>query len=413
MPFNHTAHEILDDPTTTPEAEQCPWCGQAITHEQFETIQKRIKDEERRRLQRYEAELRQKFEHEKTEAIDLANEKASEQIRDLQSSIVVLRREKDEVAEEERRKAAEREGQIQIEAKQVARKELEGELASAQEEKVVAEQGRKEAENRVKDLHEELRVQHQEELRKQREVLEKDAEKRLNEEKAKAFQDGQKMEGKLDDLKRQLQAKTASELGEGAEVDLFEALRNEFEDDRISRIDKGEPGADIRHEIMADGQICGRIMFDSKNRKAWRNDYVDKLRTDQLAADADHAVLTTTSFPAGESQICVREGVIIANPARALAIVTILREQVIQSHRLRLSGQDRDSKSAQLYDFINSERCEQMFRREEELAESLLELDVKEQRTHESTWEKRGALLRKMEKNHHALRSEIHRIIQS
>src|ERR1700740_894306 len=58
------------------------------------------------------------------------------------------------------------------------------------------------------------------------------------------------------------------------------------------------------------------LVYDSKNRTAWRNDYVDKLARDQIAAKAEHAVLSTLKFPADAKQVHVQDGVIIANPAR-------------------------------------------------------------------------------------------------
>ena len=214
-------------------------------------------------------------------------------------------------------------------------------------------------------------------------------------------------------MKRQLQGQTAAELGEGAEVDLYETLREGFKEDRLDRIAKGEPGADIRHDVMYRGKYCGRIIYDSKNRKIWREEYVEKLRGDQLAAEADHAILTTSAFPAGQQQICVRAGVIIANPARALALVEIVRDQIIQAFRLRLSGQDRQTKTEQLYEFINSDRCEQLLRRSEEVATELSNLDVKEQQVHQKVWQKRGTLIRNAEKANLEFRSELERILGS
>jgi hypothetical protein len=55
---------------------------------------------------------------------------------------------------------------------------------------------------------------------------------------AKHFEETQRLTGKLEDLARQLERKTANELGEGAEIDLFESLKQEFEGDQIKRVSK-------------------------------------------------------------------------------------------------------------------------------------------------------------------------------
>src|SRR5437899_3341789 len=92
--------------------------------------------------------------------------------------------------------------------------------------------------------------------------------------------------------KAQAEAKTK------AEVDLFEAIKGEFPNDEVTRVNKGAAGADIIHNVVHNGKVCGCIIYDSKNRNAWRNEYVAKLRQDQLSAKADHAILSTMVFPA-------------------------------------------------------------------------------------------------------------------
>ena len=87
-------------------------------------------------------------------------------------------------------------------------------------------------------------------LAEQREALDRSKADAVNHAKAEEFTKNQKLQKKLDELQRQLDQKTSNELGEGAEIDLYDALRTGFEVDRIKRIKKGEPGADIRHEVV-------------------------------------------------------------------------------------------------------------------------------------------------------------------
>jgi FKBP-type peptidyl-prolyl cis-trans isomerase len=58
-------------------------------------------------------------------------------------------------------------------------------------------------------------------------------------EQAKQFKEKQKIQEHVQELERQLQKKTANELGEGAEIDLFVELRREFPGDNITRVKKG------------------------------------------------------------------------------------------------------------------------------------------------------------------------------
>ena len=230
-------------------------------------------------------------------------------------------------------------------------------------------------------------------------------------EKAKAFNTELKLQEQLQEMQRRLQKKTAEELGEGAEVDLFEALKAEFPHDQITRVNKGAAGADIIHNVVHNGKTCGCIIYDSKNRNAWRNDYVTKLRQDQLSAKADHAILSTMVFPAGARQLHVQDGVIVVNPARAIVLAQMLRKHVLQSYALRLSNEARDQKTVQLYEFVTSDRCSQLLDQMETVSDDMLELEVKEKKAHDTTWKRRGELIRSAQRAHGDFSAEIERII--
>ena len=137
---------------------------------------------------------------------------------------------------------------------------------------------------------------------------------------SKAFEERQKLETKLEDLQRQMKKQRANELGESAELDLAEALREAFPNDRFRKIDKGVAGADLWQDVVHNGEVCGRIVYDSKNRNAWRNDYVNKLKTDQIDAEGDYAVLATRVFPSETTQMHIQDGVLVAHPARIVVL---------------------------------------------------------------------------------------------
>ncbi len=143
-------------------------------------------------------------------------------------------------------------------------------------------------------------------------------------------------------MQRKLEGKTAHELGEGSEVDLFEQLRAAFESDRIQRVPKGVNGADVIHEVIHNGRVCGKIIYDAKNRDAWQNGFATKLKADKLAQGADFAILSSNKFPKDKAHIHNQDGVIVANPARVLAIVEILRDQLVRM--LELQGQQRGAR---------------------------------------------------------------------
>lgn len=248
-------------------------------------------------------------------------------------------------------------------------------------------------------------------IQETREALEKSHRDAVNAEQAKHFEEKQRIQNTVDDLKRQLENKTALELGEGAEVDLFEALKQAFPDDDITRIKRGVAGADIRHVVRHNSKDCGLILYDSKNHKAWRSDFVTKLRDDQIADKAAHAILSTIAFPQGTKQLHIQDGVILVNPARAVAIAALVRQQVVQAHCLNLGNEDREQKSLELYSFITSERFGTLLTKVHVTTDSLHQMDAAEQAAHNRVWQKRGQLINSVAKAEADLRCEIGRII--
>ena len=92
--------------------------------------------------------------------------------------------------------------------------------------------------------------------------------------------------------------------------------------DRIQRVGKGVNGADVIHEVVHNGKVCGKIIYDAKNRNAWQNEFVTKLQRRQDRAGGGPRHPLQQQVPQGQrSQMHYQDGVIVANPARVLAIV--------------------------------------------------------------------------------------------
>jgi hypothetical protein len=370
MPASPTP--LRRQPTTDPHAlpSQCPYCDQPIPVEHAEEIRHRIEARERDKAEKVSVEIRR----------ELALEKAQGEAA-VRSKIIALEAANTALQEAMNERLAAAEQQTRAALSQY-------EALAADQERIVAER-----------------------LQDQAESIEREKQEAVNAVNAKHFEETQRLTGKLEDLARQLERKTANELGEGAEIDLFESLKQEFEGDLIKRVSKGAAGADIIHDVVHGGKVCGRIVYDAKNRNAWRNEYVTKLREDQITAEAEHAILSSLKFPADARQLHVQDGVIIANPARVLALVQMLRRHIVQIHTLRLSNVERDTKTDALYEFIRSERCSQLFARIDGHAESLLKLQAQERKAHDATWKRQGTVYRAIQKDGAELSAEIDRII--
>jgi len=247
----------------------------------------------------------------------------------------------------------------------------------------------------------------QEGIQRQKEDLQREKDAAILAEKAKVL----KLTTDLQDMQRKLEGKTANELGEGSEIDLFEELRNAFEGDRIQRVPKGVNGADVIHEVIHNGKVCGKIIYDAKNRDAWQNGFATKLKADKLAQGADFAILSSNKFPKDKAHVHNQDGVIVANPARVIALVEILRDQLVRMLELRVSNEARGSKMEDLYAFVTSEHCRQLIEQVEAQAGKMIELDSKEQEAHRRLWDQRKKLITTVQKARSDLVFEIDRII--
>jgi hypothetical protein len=291
------------------------------------------------------------------------------------------------IRDEEKRKLAEAEATMQ--------RRLQAQEAT------IRKTAQEETERKFKLLLEQNEETRKRELNDTRQVLQKDRDQALLKERAGFNREREAFQKKIKEMERQLERKTANQIGDGAEIDLLEVLREAFLDDRITRVKKGEPGADIIHEVLYKGEVCGRIVTDSKNRQGWQSSYVSKLRQDQLDAKADYAIISTTVFPTGKKELCIEDGVIVANPARISHIVQLLRKTMIEMHVRGLTMKEREDKKSHLYNFITSATYAQHFREAQKLTRDILDLEVEEQRQHSNVWKKRGPLAKKME---HVLR---------
>ncbi len=247
----------------------------------------------------------------------------------------------------------------------------------------------------------------QEGLQRKSEDLQREKDAAILAEKARVL----KLQSDLQDMQRKLEGKSANELGEGSEIDLFEQLRETFAGDRIQRVPKGVNGADVIHEVIHNGKVCGKIVYDAKNRNAWQNEFVTKLRADKIAQAADHAILSSNKFPKDTAHVHYQDGVIVASPARVVAIVQLLRDQVMRMHELRVSKEGREQKSLEIYAFITSEHCKALLDQVETQAGRMLELDSKEQEAHRRLWDQRKKLINSVQKARSDLVFEIDRII--
>src|SRR5256886_1038366 len=199
--------------------ERCPWCDNLVTRAKFLEIQERIAKWEGKRLAGGEAMVRERFDQEfrhKVEAEKKSLEKKLKDEAEIKQTALIAERD-------------------QTKAKL---KELEAREA------VMLKEVQEQAERKVKNIMEEAERRRTKELNEQRQILDKHKDQALLKQVAEFNRERERYQKKMKEMEFFFKQKTAYDIGDGAEIDLYQALREQFPSDTIKRIPKGQPAAD-------------------------------------------------------------------------------------------------------------------------------------------------------------------------
>ena len=118
------------------------------------------------------------------------------------------------------------------------------------------------------------------------------------------------MQKQIDDLRRKSEQGSQQLQGDAMEAEVYQSLSERFEHDTIARVQKGEFGGDVVHQVLSpSGLVCGTILWESKRTKSWSDTWLAKVRQDQRAAKAEIAVIVSQALPKGVANFDLIEGV--------------------------------------------------------------------------------------------------------
>lgn len=198
----------------------------------------------------------------------------------------------------------------------------------------------------------------------------------------------------IDSLKRKAEQSSQQAQGESLEVALEHQLRSQFPFDLIEPVAKGEFGGDVlQHVRDQSGQLCGKILWESKRTKAWSDSWLSKLKGDQRAAHADLAVIVSQTMPKDVVHFDHMEGIWVSSLGCILPVANALRVSVIELAGARRSNEGQESKAQLIYAYLTGPRFKH---RIECIAEKFTELrgDLdKERKWMNKQWAKRDSEL--------------------
>jgi len=393
----------------------CPHCGKefvlqdAIAHQLIE----RYESEYEAML---EGERRQLRETLVADADRAAARRFAEQIAQLQDRLAqsdaVQARLKAQLDETAARAAAEARRELAEEA-QALKTELnakEQRLAAYRETELVLRREKSALEERQKELA--LEIQRQVDAERQRiEQATAEAYRLREAEWRKKIDDAQKAN---EDLKRKLEQGSQQLQGEVLELEIEELLASAFPFDGIEPVRKGARGADVIQTVrLRSGTVCGRIVWETKRAENWSNAWVAKLKDDQQAAGGELAVLVSTAFPAGVTELmAVHEGVWLVRPDLVRALAEALRTVLVESQRQKAISAGKGESMEALYNYITSAQFAQKVRAVVDAYEQMRDDLEKEKSAMQRLWKKREGQLERITSNMLGMCGELQGVSQ-
>lgn len=151
---------------------------------------------------------------------------------------------------------------------------------------------------------------------------------------------------KLDDARQKATQGSMQRQGEAQELLLEEILRETNPTDVIEEIKKGANGADCIQKVMLpNGTEAGQILYESKNTKHWSNDFIKKLKQDNLKTKADIMVIITKTMPSEvEGKYGLLNGVWVTTLENARDLSLLLRFGLFKTHAVMMTQEGKKDK---------------------------------------------------------------------
>ncbi|TMH30044.1 MAG: DUF2130 domain-containing protein [Betaproteobacteria bacterium] len=158
------------------------------------------------------------------------------------------------------------------------------------------------------------------------------------------------------DLKRKLEQGSQQLQGEALELSLEAMLKSSFPLDEILPVPKGMNGADLIQRVRSpSGLVCGTILWEAKQTKAWQGAWLRKLKDEQQEIGAEFAVIVTAAMPKDAREPFLRDSdVWVTRYDAARPLAECLRAALLELAKQRQANLGRSEKMELLYNYICS-----------------------------------------------------------
>jgi hypothetical protein len=332
----------------------CPNCGglidvnNALVHQLEDELNKKYQNiiaEERKkqrdeygRIEKIREELEKQKEDQDKVIADLVKQKLDAQ------RIEIEKRLKSKLEEEQSEQFAILQNELNQKSEQI--KELNKTKAEIEKLKREKEELKESIEaSAQKRLNEELVIE-KEKIRRS----EHDRNEMIVNELKKQLEDQKRL---TEEMKRKQEQGSMQLQGEVQELAIEDWLQSNFPLDTINEIKKGDRGADCIQIVNTRTNVnCGAIYYESKRTKEFKSAWLEKFREDMREKGVSIGVLVTDVYPKGHTRMILIDGIWVCSFEEFKGLCMVLRETIIQLHKLIAGQENKGDKMSMLYEFL-------------------------------------------------------------
>ncbi|MCB4746177.1 MAG: DUF2130 domain-containing protein [Sulfurovum sp.] len=380
---------------SSPSTIQCPSCSMQIDIDKifYHQIEEKFKQKHKSKLEILKA---------KEEALDKEKEQAEEAVREAIRE--QIKQERIKIADELRYQITQEQGEAMAEMQQELEQKSKQiqELSTAKVEIERLKREKNELVFKVKmEAEQELNTRLSDEKVRMQKMLDEVATRRLKEiEETQILKLKEKdeqlkqLKRSLEDAKRKVEQGSMQVQGEVLELAIEDWLSSQFPFDTIEEVKKGGLGADCVQTVHTrEIQNCGVLCYESKNTKAWSDNWINKLKQDMLKVNADIGVLVTSVYPNGMERMGWVDGIWVCSFDEFKGSVSLLRESLIRVHKTVQKEENRGDKMVLLYSYLTGNEFQMQLKAiVDGFMQMQTELD-KERRSLMASWKRRQKLI--------------------
>lgn len=271
-----------------------------------------------------------------------------------------------------------------------------------------------------KKAQEDLEKKHQVEVRKmakqaeetgmlkgiKKEKSEREKMSKLIQNQTRAMQISNK---RIQELEKQLrEGKTPQTAGFDYEKEVAKMLSENFPEDEIKPT--GKMGDNV-HFIKSNNEIIGSILYECKKTSIYSNSFIAEIKRHQETAGCTYSVVVTHAIKKGKSKFFIEDEVVVIDPLGLLDVAFLLRNTIIEMHKLKLTKDQVNEKSREILKYMQAGVFKNRMVLAIQKAEEAYNLLIKEMRDHKKNWEDRYQIYATIHANIQMVRAEIGQII--